>query len=56
MISHVLKVTARSEQGVDLIPRQPENLQNFFYLIVDPLKRCVTTFYHQFGAMLPVVQ
>ncbi|XP_037081195.1 cilia- and flagella-associated protein 300-like [Pollicipes pollicipes] len=25
---------------------------NFLYLLVDPLKRIVTTFYHQFGAMV----
>ncbi|XP_043216135.1 cilia- and flagella-associated protein 300-like [Amphibalanus amphitrite] len=50
--SQVLKVTAKSEDGSDLIPREADHPQNFLYLLVNPLKRSVLTLYHQFGALL----
>ncbi|ESP04752.1 hypothetical protein LOTGIDRAFT_229887 [Lottia gigantea] len=49
IISSVFKVTAGTEKG-QVYPASEEHEQNFSYLIVDPLKRHVTVFYHRFGA------
>ncbi|XP_028255812.1 cilia- and flagella-associated protein 300 [Parambassis ranga] len=48
VISTVLKVTAYDESG-RCYPGTQEQEQTFAYLIVDPLKRHVTLFYHFYG-------
>lgn len=49
--SVVLKVVAYDEEGVPLYPMDPENVQNFIYLIIDPFKRTVAALTHQYGAV-----
>ncbi|PNF36250.1 C11orf70-like protein [Cryptotermes secundus] len=47
--SIVLKVVARGSDGIAYFPRNPENEQNFAYLIVDPYNRQITTLVHHYG-------
>jgi hypothetical protein len=47
--SLVYKVTALDEIGV-VYPSRSRHQQNFSYFLVDPLKRHVIVFYHNFGA------
>jgi hypothetical protein len=47
--SVVLKVVARDNDRMAYFPRNPENEQNFAYLIVDPLNRQITTLVHHYG-------
>ncbi|XP_071440399.1 cilia- and flagella-associated protein 300-like [Hetaerina americana] len=47
--SVVFKVVAKNKNGEAYFPEDPENLQNFCYLIIDPVRRVVTCFVHQFG-------
>nr|CAD7414187.1 unnamed protein product [Timema poppensis] len=46
--SVVLQVVARGSSGVPYYPSDPEHIQNFAYLIIDPLRRQVKTFTHQY--------
>lgn len=48
IISHVFKVTAKNDDCL-IYPADREHDQNFAYLIVDPFKRHVTVFYHNYG-------
>ncbi|CAH1781692.1 unnamed protein product [Owenia fusiformis] len=47
--SIILKVTLSDDNG-PFFPADEEHVQNFAYLIVDPILRHVTTFYHKFGS------
>ncbi|XP_038144812.1 cilia- and flagella-associated protein 300 [Cyprinodon tularosa] len=47
-VSTVLKVSAYDESGI-CFPGTQDEEQTFAYLIVDPVKRNVTLFYHIFG-------
>jgi hypothetical protein len=49
--SIVLKVVARGNDGMAYFPHNPENEQNFAYLIVDPINRQITTVVHHYGGM-----
>ncbi|XP_013418162.1 uncharacterized protein C11orf70 homolog [Lingula anatina] len=48
VVSQVLQVTASNDSGMHY-PCDSEHVQTFAYLIIDPIKRHVTTFYHRFG-------
>uniref|UniRef100_A0A3Q2CM68 Cilia- and flagella-associated protein 300 n=1 Tax=Cyprinodon variegatus TaxID=28743 RepID=A0A3Q2CM68_CYPVA len=48
VVSTVLKVSAYDESGI-CFPGTQDEEQTFAYLIVDPVKRNVTLFYHIFG-------
>ena len=50
-VSIVLKVIARGKDNVAYLPSDPENEQNFAYLIVDPICRQITTLIHQYSGM-----
>ncbi|BET03062.1 chromosome 11 open reading frame 70 [Nesidiocoris tenuis] len=47
--SFVLQVVAYSANGDPLIPSDPDHVQDFLYLIIDPVKRQVAALYHKFG-------
>jgi hypothetical protein len=47
--SVVLKVVARENDGMAYFPHNPENEQNFAYLIIEPLNRQITTLVHHYG-------
>jgi hypothetical protein len=47
--STVLKVVARANDGIAYFPHNPENEQNFAYLIVDSFNRQITTLVHHYG-------
>ena len=47
-VSIVLKVVARREDNTAYFPSNPANEQNFAYLIVDPVRRQITTLTHQY--------
>lgn len=47
--SVVIKVVAYSQQNTPIAPLDPEHPQNFIYLCVDPVKRQLAVFYHNFG-------
>lgn len=47
--SIVLKTVARVSDGLAYFPRNPENEQNFAYLIVDSFNRQITTLVHHYG-------
>jgi hypothetical protein len=49
--SVVLKVVARGSDGMAYFPHNPENEQNFAYLIVDPYNRQITTLVHHYGGI-----
>ncbi|XP_063241714.1 cilia- and flagella-associated protein 300-like [Bacillus rossius redtenbacheri] len=46
--SVVLRVAAKDSRGLAFYPRNPGHVQNFAYLVVDPVRRRVTAFHHQF--------
>lgn len=47
--SVVFKAKALDENNVPLVPLDPDNFQNFLYLIVDPFKRSVAVLSHFYG-------
>ncbi|XP_075235495.1 cilia- and flagella-associated protein 300-like [Lycorma delicatula] len=49
--SIIIKVTATTKDGSKKIPENPNNPQNFLYLIIDPFTRRVTTFFHQWDGL-----
>ncbi|XP_021934233.1 uncharacterized protein C11orf70 homolog isoform X1 [Zootermopsis nevadensis] len=49
VVSTVLKVVARENDRMAYFPCNPENEQNFAYLIVDPLNQQITTLVHHYG-------
>ncbi|BFZ00484.1 hypothetical protein BsWGS_03523 [Bradybaena similaris] len=50
IISHVFKVCCYDDNDEVCFPSQKKQIQDFSYLIVDPLKRTVICFYHTFGS------
>ncbi|KAL1132391.1 hypothetical protein AAG570_010346 [Ranatra chinensis] len=50
--SLVLKVVAYGSDGEAIFPKNPHNIQNVAYLIIDPFKRQVIVLVHQFGGTL----
>lgn len=50
--SVVFKVNAYQEDGEPLCPTEPEHVQNFVYLIVDPFKRQLSVLMNYYGGYL----
>ncbi|XP_067013831.1 cilia- and flagella-associated protein 300 [Anabrus simplex] len=49
IMSVVLQVVVRGADGQPCLPTEPENIQNFVYLVVDTVSRQVTALSHQYG-------
>ncbi|XP_046989290.1 cilia- and flagella-associated protein 300-like isoform X1 [Schistocerca americana] len=47
--SLVFRVVARDKNGIAYFPFNPDNIQNFAYLIIDPPERKITTVTHNYG-------
>jgi len=47
--SNIMKVSAKDASGETFYPSDRDHLQDFAYLVIDPLKRHVAVLYHKFG-------